>query len=67
MMRISEAEAFAQYPLGTEVSAKCIIPERTCYTDICFKPIYGRVSCYNNFCSIHNETMELTGARSSEH
>ena len=27
---------------------KFIIPERTRYTDIRFKPIYGRVSCYNN-------------------
>ena len=27
---------------------KCIIPERTRYTDIRFKSIYGRVHCYNN-------------------
>ena len=33
---------------GQKFLPKCIIPERTRYTDIRFKPIYGRVSCYNN-------------------
>ena len=33
---------------GQKFLPKCIIPERTRYTDIRFKPIYGQVSCYNN-------------------
>ena len=33
---------------GQKFLPKFIIPERTRYTDMRFKPIYGRVSCYNN-------------------
>ena len=33
---------------GQKFLPKCIIPERTRYTDIRFKPMYDRVSCYNN-------------------
>ena len=32
----------------SESYGNCIIPERTRYTDIRFKPIYGRARCYNN-------------------
>ena len=33
---------------GQKFLPKCIIPERTRYTDLRFKPIHGRVSCYSN-------------------
>ena len=33
---------------GQKFLPKCVIPKRTQYTDISFKPMYGQVSCYNN-------------------
>ena len=33
---------------GQKFLPKCIMPERKRYTDIRFKPIYGRISCHNN-------------------
>ena len=68
MTGISEAKAFAQYLLGTEVSAKMHhIRKNTIHVNSFLTNIWSSKLLQQLYYSIHSKTMELITARSSEH